>query len=105
MLKMPSGSGCDVSEDAQQQQQHLPMAVAVPVGAPSLQRLRSNNGSGNGASPVQRRKTAHQFSFRSLVGGDYLRLADYAGKVCWFNELIVSYACSKAAYGPTNARL
>lgn len=97
MLKMPSGSGCDVSEDSQQQQQHLPMAVAVPMGAPSLHRQRSNNanGSGNGASPVQRRKTAHQFSFRSLVGGDYLRLADYAGKVCCCCGLLVS--CPTAA--------
>lgn len=98
MLKLPSSSGCDSGDEHAQQhpQQHhgastnnfhhhnqqqylqnIPVAVAVPM-APSLQRQRSAGSSASNA-PV-RRKTAHQFSFKSLTGNEYIRLADYAGK-------------------------
>lgn len=101
MLKLPAGYGCDAGDatdenggaarqqqprgDAQQHQYHnLPVAVAVPLsGIPNLQRQRSLNGpggNGSGGAPV-RRKTAHQFSFRSLTGSEFIRLADFAGKV------------------------
>lgn len=58
-----------------QQYQNLPMAVAVPFSssASSPDRVPS------GAAQI-RRKTAHSFSFRSLVGSQSIRLADYAGK-------------------------
>ncbi|KAG7400081.1 Glutathione peroxidase 2 [Phytophthora boehmeriae] len=101
MMKLPSGYGCETTNGdgtstaaqndqdcvngnfrpaSQSQQYHnLPVAVAVPVtGAPSSSspdRLRS------GSSAPSRRKTAHNFSFRSLTGSKFIRLADYAGKV------------------------
>jgi hypothetical protein len=103
MLKLPAGYGCDAGDatdengaaarqaqaqaQAQQQFHNLPVAVAVPMsGIPNLQRQRSLNapggsGSTGGGAPV-RRKTAHQFSFRSLTGSEFIRLADFAGKVC-----------------------
>ncbi|CAH0514167.1 unnamed protein product [Peronospora belbahrii] len=53
---------------------HLPVAVAVSmtntVSSPDLTRSTSS----------ARRKTAHHFSFRTLIGSNHLRLADYAGK-------------------------
>jgi glutathione peroxidase len=101
MLKLPPSTGCDSGDEYappsgsssrsdahnangggsgfhhQQQQQFLNnIPVAVPVSS-SPSRNRS------GSSPPQRsgaRKTVHQFSFRSLTGGEYIRLADYAGK-------------------------
>ncbi|RLN06236.1 hypothetical protein BBJ28_00016171 [Nothophytophthora sp. Chile5] len=77
----PSDEGCvnGVLRPQQQQQQYhdLPVAVAVPMtGVPNLERHRSG-----GAVPPARRKTAHNFSFRSLTGSEFIRLADYAGKV------------------------
>lgn len=98
MLKLPAGYGCDAGDATDERQaqnqnqnhnqqprasdaQYANLPVAVPVsmaGAPSLQRQRSLNGPG--ASPA-RRKTAHQFSFRSLTGQEFIRLADFAGKV------------------------
>jgi glutathione peroxidase len=104
MMKLPTGYGCETTNGddsaaatsngarsstqeaencangvlrpaAQQQQQYhnLPVAVAVPVtGVASPDRTRS------GSTP--RRKTAHSFSFRSLTGSKFIRLADYAGK-------------------------
>ncbi|KAG1692436.1 hypothetical protein DVH05_025401 [Phytophthora capsici] len=103
MMKLPAGYGCETtSEDeasangngtqqtddcvngvlrpaSQSQQYHnLPVAVAVPVtgvssSASSPDRVRS------GSAP-RRGKTAHNFSFRSLIGSKFIRLADYAGK-------------------------
>ncbi|KAF1319856.1 Glutathione peroxidase, partial [Globisporangium splendens] len=99
MMKLPSGSGCDSGDEHvhqtngsnfhhQNQQQYLQnIPVAVPVHSsnmPSLHRQRSGgspNTPPNASMQQQRRKTAHQFSFRSLTGGEYIRLADYAGKV------------------------
>ncbi|KAL4129596.1 hypothetical protein KRP22_007507 [Phytophthora ramorum] len=105
MMKLPTGYGCETtsgddaaldasaattardSEDcvngvlrpasqSQQQYHNLPVAVAVPV-----------TGSSSAASPdraragsAPRRKSAHNFSFRSLTGSKFIRLADYAGK-------------------------
>ncbi|KAJ0400627.1 hypothetical protein P43SY_000912 [Pythium insidiosum] len=104
MNKLPVGSGCD--DDAAHQQlpleeqepmttsfhsSPLPVAVAVPVSAsvPAITRSRS------GGSASGRRKTIHQFSFRSLVGNEIIRLADFAGKVV----LIVNVAshCSSTS--------
>lgn len=111
MLKLPSSSGCDSGDEyaappssansngnghahngnsnfhhhnQQQYLQNIPVAVPVSSSgmpmAPSLQRQRSA-GNGQQAGGAQRRKTAHQFAFRALTGSDYIRLADYAGKV------------------------
>lgn len=110
MLKLPSGYGCDAGDSGDEgssgsrgaragssdggypapqpspppsQYHNLPVAVAVPMSGgavPNLQRQRSLNGAGANVGPV-RRKTAHQFSFRSLTGSEFIRLADYAGKV------------------------
>jgi glutathione peroxidase len=103
MLKLPSGSGCDTSGDESSPRMPAVMStssganahfvpnhvhnlpVAIPVsggGPPAISRSRSggaNNGTVGNAS--HRKKTIHQFSFRSLVGNDILRLSDYAGKV------------------------
>lgn len=123
MLKLPAGYGCDAGDatdengaaarqaQAQQQQQfhNLPVAVAVPMsGIPNLQRQRSLNapggsGSGAGGAPV-RRKTAHQFSFRSLTGSEFIRLADFAGKVCSCCCRVFSDACAVAGTAPSVVR-
>uniref|UniRef100_K3X328 Glutathione peroxidase n=1 Tax=Globisporangium ultimum (strain ATCC 200006 / CBS 805.95 / DAOM BR144) TaxID=431595 RepID=K3X328_GLOUD len=98
MMKLPSGSGCDSGDEhahqpngnfhhqnQQQYLQNIPVAVPVPSSSmPSLNRQRSAgtpNTPPNASLQQQRRKTVHQFSFRSLTGGEYIRLADYAGKV------------------------
>ncbi|KAG1689474.1 hypothetical protein DVH05_002143 [Phytophthora capsici] len=103
MMKLPAGYGCETTNEdeasangngtqqtddcvngvlrpaSQSQQYHnLPVAVAVPVtgvssSASSPDRVRS------GSAP-RRGKTAHNFSFRSLIGSKFIRLADYAGK-------------------------
>ncbi|KAK1931733.1 Glutathione peroxidase 1 [Phytophthora citrophthora] len=104
-MKLPAGYGCETTNEddtsansngngtqegddcvngvlrpASQSQQYrnLPVAVAVPVtgissSASSPDRVRS------GSAP-RRGKTAHNFSFRSLIGSKFIRLADYAGK-------------------------
>lgn len=98
MLKLPP-TGCDSGDEhstnghnsssggfhhQQQFLNNIPVAIPVPSSSsasmsPSLQRQRSGSSPApNGGSRA--RKTAHQFSFRSLTGGDYIRLADYAGK-------------------------
>ncbi|GAB9464829.1 Glutathione peroxidase [Globisporangium polare] len=111
MLKLPSSSGCDSGDEyaasppsasnghghahngnsnfhhhnQQQYLQNIPVAVPVSSSgmpmAPSLQRERSAGNGQQQAGGAQRRKTAHQFAFRALTGSDYIRLADYAGKV------------------------
>ncbi|KAL7694270.1 putative glutathione peroxidase, Thioredoxin-like superfamily [Plasmopara halstedii] len=58
-----------------QQYRNLPMAVAVPISSSG-----SCPDSGRSSMANNRRKTAHNFSFRSLIGSKFIRLADYAGK-------------------------
>ncbi|TDH71612.1 hypothetical protein CCR75_003522 [Bremia lactucae] len=94
-MKLPSGFGCETANDEaaaatangstadnietcangilrpvsrSQEYHNLPMAVAVPVSA------------SNPSNATQHRKTAHNFSFRSLTGYKFIRLADYSGK-------------------------
>ncbi|TYZ62804.1 hypothetical protein PybrP1_007782 [[Pythium] brassicae (nom. inval.)] len=108
MLKLPSSTGgCDSGDEyaapppgsatradahngngggfhQQQFLQNIPVAVPVSSSSamsPSVQRQRSgSNPAPNGSAQRGARKTAHQFSFRSLTGGEYIRLADYVGK-------------------------
>ncbi|CAI5701355.1 hypothetical protein KXD40_007982 [Peronospora effusa] len=104
MKKLPSGSGCEttntdgsntngngtqevesctnsvfLSASASQQYHNLPVAVAVPMTGIASSSASSPD-SIRGAGSASRRKTAHNFSFRSLTGSTFLRLADYAGK-------------------------
>ncbi|GMF38160.1 unnamed protein product [Phytophthora fragariaefolia] len=103
-MKLPAGYGCETTnaddaaagngngrtqdaEDcangvlrpASQQNQYHNLPVAVPVtgirssAAASPDRARTS-------SAAARRKTAHNFSFRSLTGSKFIRLADFAGK-------------------------
>ncbi|CAI5719382.1 unnamed protein product [Peronospora destructor] len=101
MKKLSSGHGCEItntdgsngtsnatresdsctngvllSASASQQYQKLPVAVAVPMTGIASSSTFNCTRVGSAA----RRKTAHSFSFRSLAGSNFLRLADYAGK-------------------------
>ncbi|GMF30520.1 unnamed protein product [Phytophthora lilii] len=103
MMKLPTGYGCETTngDDApgsgaagaaqeadcpngvlrpasQQNQYHnLPVAVAVPVTGIQSSAVSSPDRA-RGSAP--RRKTAHNFSFRSLTCSKFIRLADFAGK-------------------------
>ncbi|DAZ93637.1 TPA: hypothetical protein N0F65_007971 [Lagenidium giganteum] len=72
---MPTTSGCDVEvhqDDNGGEDATVPVAVRVTDSGTSRARAVSN---------PSRRKTVHQFSFRSLVGQQYVRLSEFAGKV------------------------
>ncbi|KAG6583006.1 glutathione peroxidase [Phytophthora cinnamomi] len=102
MMKLPAGYGCETTsaDDAsgraqdgeqctngvlrpasQQNQYHnLPVAVAVPVTGIRASPAAQSPDRARASSAASRRKTAHNFSFRSLTGSKFIRLADFAGK-------------------------
>ncbi|KAE8913065.1 hypothetical protein PF005_g4856 [Phytophthora fragariae] len=101
-MKLPSGYGCETTttnDDAtngrsnsgedcangvlrpasQQSQYHnLPVAVAVPM--PGIRASSAAASTAHSPDRAPRRKSAHNFSFRSLTGSKFLRLADFTGK-------------------------